>query len=252
MLKSLIAGVGLLAVAGVAVAAGWYVFIREDAGLATEAPDIPEEIAGASTTPTDAAASSDVTVAPADTTGAAGALTYEIVPELSEAAYFADEELASVGLPSTAKGATNDITGTFYLTADSTALDTSQTSAFTVDLTTLTSDEDRRDNRVQEALETGSFPTAKFTISTVSGFDPAIAEGAEQNLVMTGTLDLHGVQKAVTWDVQAKREGNGISALATINFLYSDFDIAAPSFGGFVSVEDDVTLQVQLVAELVS
>jgi len=248
MLKSWMAGVGLLAIAGVAVAAGWYVFVREDAELATEAPDIPADIVGASTTPTD---SVSATVAPVGSANAA-TLTYQIVSDLSEAAYFADEELASVGLPSTAKGATNDITGTFHLTGYGTALDASQTSAFTVDLTTLTSDEDRRDNRVQQALETGEFPTATFTIAAVSGFDPAIAEGTEQNLVMTGTLDLHGVQREVAWDVKAKREGNGISALATISFLYADFEITPPNIGGFVTVEDDVTLQVQLVAELVS
>jgi polyisoprenoid-binding protein YceI len=62
-------------------------------------------------------------------------------------------------------------------------------------------------------------------------------------------LDLHGVQKEVTWDVKAMRQGNVMTALATLEMLYSDFNITPPNIAGFVSVEDDVTLQVQIVAE---
>jgi len=56
------------------------------------------------------------------------------------------------------------------------------------------------------------------------------------------------VQKEVTWEVEARREGDIITALATTNFLYEDFGIPVPNIGGFVSVEDDVTLQVQIIA----
>lgn len=248
MIRILVSVVFLAAAGTVAAAAGWYFLVREDAELATEAPDIPESVSGVSGTPTDGAAASP---GPTTDDAATGTLTYRVIPELSEAAYFADEELANVGLPSTAKGATNDIEGTFYLTADGTALDTTAgDSIFTVDLRSLTSDESRRDNRVQEALETDRYPTATFVITGVSGYDPAVPEGSEQDLTMTGLLTLHGVTKEVTWDVQARREGNGISALATVNFLYSDFGITPPNIAGFVSVEDDVTLQVQIVAEL--
>ena len=31
-----------------------------------------------------------------------------------------------------------------------------------------------RDNRVQQALETGTYPTATFTITSLSGYDPSI------------------------------------------------------------------------------
>jgi polyisoprenoid-binding protein YceI len=227
---ALVAAVGLVFVLA---AAGWWFFIREDNELASEAPEVPADLeAGA-------------------TPGAAGdATVFVILPDRSEAAYFADEKLASLPLPSTAKGSTKDISGTFYLSEDGLDLDPERESAFTVDLTTIKSDRDMRDRRVQsDGLQTAQFPTATFTATSVTGYDPSIAPGQEQNLQLTGILDLHGVQKEVTWDVKARRAGNVITATATLNFPYSDFNIPVLNIGGFVTVEEDVTLQVQIVAQ---
>ena len=75
------------------------------------------------------------------------------------------------------------------------------------------------------------------------------AAGAEQDVQLTGVLDLHGVQKEVTWDVKARHDGNVITALATTKFNFSDFNIPVLNIAGFVSVQDGVTLQVQVVAQ---
>jgi polyisoprenoid-binding protein YceI len=236
-LRRAIAGGLVLAVLAVAaVAAGWWFFIREDNELATNAPEIPSDLAGSETPSADG--------------GDGNANAFTIISERSEAAYFADEKLASLPLPSTAKGSTKDITGTFYLTEDGLDLDPDRESKFTVDLTTITSDRDMRDRRVQsDGLQTSQFPTATFTATGVTGYDPSIPAGEEQTLQLTGIMDLHGVQKEITWEVKARREGDVITALATVNFLYADFNIPILNIAGFVSVEDDVTLQVQIVAQ---
>ncbi len=219
--------------------AAWWFLIREDAKLATSAPDIPAGLVDA--TPTDA---------PGD--GATqGTLTFRINPELSEAAYFVDEELASVGIPSTAKGSTKQIEGEFVLSADGTSLAPDATSSFTVDLRNLASDKPMRDRRVQEALETSRYPAGTFTVTGVTGYNPAIPEGQEQSLQMAGVLNLHGVERNVTWDVKAKREANVISALATLTVSFVDFKITPPTFAGLVSIDDKATLQVQLIAQTV-
>ncbi len=151
-----IAAVVAVVVVAVAGAAIWWFFVREDNQLATEAPAVPTEIVG--------------------TVAAGGdALTYTIIPERSEADYFADEKLASLPLPSTAKGSTTDIQGEFHLTADGLDLDPTKTSQFTVNLTTLKSDKDMRDRRVQQTLETSQFPTATFTATKVTGYDASLA-----------------------------------------------------------------------------
>ena len=225
---------GALLIVSVAVVgvAGWYFAVREDAKLATEAPAIPADLV------VDDAAAFE------------GVQAFQIISELSEAAYFADEQLASLPLPSTAKGATSEIEGTFYLNEDGLAFASAPASTFTIDLTSLRSDEARRDSRVQDALETAIYPTASFTVSSVSGYDPSVPDGEEQQLAMTGVLDIHGVQNDVTWDVQVRREANVITALATVTFRFDDFGVRAPSFAGFVSVGDEVTLQIQIVAEV--
>ncbi len=237
MRRILIAAPPFAILAVAVAAAGWWFLIRADADLATNAPEIPQELVEATASPA------------ADATEDSDILTFRINPELSEAAYFVDEELASVGLPSTAKGTANEIEGEFSLTLDGTAIATTGDSQFTVDLRNLTSDKEMRDRRVQEALQTSSFPTATFTISSLTGYDPSIPEGDEQSLQLTGTLGLHGVQREVTWDVKARRDGNVISALATLTLPFADFGITPPTFAQLVSIDDEATLQVQLIAQ---
>jgi polyisoprenoid-binding protein YceI len=243
--RALGGGMVLIVLAAVAVVAGWWFFIREDNELATNAPEIPSDLVSGTSTSDRETPSDGATPA-----ASAGGNAFTIISERSEAAYFADEKLASLPLPSKAKGSTKDITGTFYLTEDGLDLDTSRESTFTVDLRTITSDRDMRDRRVQnDGLQTSQFPTATFTATSVSGYDASIPEGEEQTLQLTGMMDLHGVQKGITWDVKARRDGNVITALATVSFLYADFNIPVLNIAGFVSVEDDVTLQVQIVAQ---
>lgn len=241
-IRRIVAGGAVAAVAVAAIAvAGWWFFIREDNSLATGAPAVPAEL---KQTPSVGAANARVGEAPGAT------VAFKVVPERSEAAYFAKEKLASLPLPSTAKGATNAIEGTFYVTPDGRGVDPSRRSAFTVDLRTLKSDKEMRDRRVQnDGLETSKYPTATFTVTSVSGYDPSIPQGQEQTLRMTGIMDLHGVQKEITWDVKARRQGNVITALATVNFKYADFNIPVLNVANFVSIEDTVTLQVQIVAQ---
>src|SRR5213594_3661224 len=112
-----------------------------------------------------------------------------------------------------------------------------------------TSDKSMRDQRVQQALETSRYPTATFTITSVSGYNPAVAEGQEQTLELSGNLELHGVTKPATWEVKAYRQGNVISALATVTVKFSDFNITPPTFQGLLSISDQATLQVQLIAQ---
>ena len=57
------------------------------------------------------------------------------------------------------------------------------------------------------------------------------------------------MQKEVTWEVKAKRDGNIITALATLTFNFAEFNIPVLNIANFVSVQDSVTLQVQVVAQ---
>jgi len=250
MKKLVIAGGAAMALglAGIIIAgAAWYFFIRENAELASDPPEIPAALLNATASPTSPASTTGLTGTTAPAPSAT--VAYQVKSDLSEAAYFVDEELASVGIPSTAKGATRDVSGTLYLTGDGTALAADQPSTFTVQLPNLTSDKSMRDQRVQQALETSRYASATFTITSANGYNPAIAEGQEQTLQLNGNLELHGVTKPVTWEVKAYRQGKVISALGTVTVKFVDFNITPPTFQGLLSISDQATLQVQLIAQ---
>jgi len=206
---------------------GWWFFVREDAELADAAPEVPKDL-----------------VSPTVVLGQ-GTTRFRIVAERSKASYFAGETLARVALPSTAQGITEEIAGEFFLTAS--GLDPSQTSRFAVQLKNLKSGEAQRDRRVQETLATSRFPETTFIVTRVDGFPELVAD-EDRTFALVGRLSLHGVEKEVTWEVKARREGNVMTALATVTFRYDAFGITPPDIAGFVSVEDEVTLQVEVVA----
>ena len=250
--------VAALVLVVVAVGAWWF-FIRSDEELATAPQDFrTPEATTESASDTPAAGETATPDSAGEEMPAAGAAptegftTYAIVNNhpsvegVTEAAYFADEQFAGLSVPSTAKGATTDVSGAIHLGPD--GLDPGVDSVIVVNLTNLRSDESRRDNRVNGALQIGQFPEAVFTAERIEGWPGEIPEGEDVTLQLVGTMDLKGVQRELTWDVVARRQGDVISALATTNFLYADFEIPLLNIAGFVSVDNDVTLQMQIIA----
>src|SRR6185295_18312954 len=94
----ILGGLAAIVVLAAVAVGGWWFFIREDAQLATNAPAIPADLKTPSAT-----SAANATPASGATTTTGGALTFTILPDRSEAAYFADEKLAALPLPSTAK-----------------------------------------------------------------------------------------------------------------------------------------------------
>jgi polyisoprenoid-binding protein YceI len=244
-LKVIVGGLAAIVVAAVVAGAGWWVFVREDAEPKTNSQAITDDLKTAVAT---SSASTPASTSTAASVASGSGLAFTIVPEQSEATYLAGETLASIGLPSTAEGVTKEIAGSIFLSEDGFALDPENETKITVQLANLKTSEDRRDNRVREALEVTQFPEATFVAMSVSGVDETLPIDQEHTFQLAGLMTLHGVEKEVTWEVKARREGNIMTALATITILYADFDITPPNIGGFVSVEDDVTLQMDIVA----
>ncbi len=62
----------------------------------------------------------------------------------------------------------------------------------------------------------------------------------------SGDLTLHGVTRPVDVPVEARWSGTTIEVVGTIPVNFADYDIEAPSVGGFVSVEDEGEIELQL------
>lgn len=235
----------------VAAGAGWWFFIREDNGVQKQASAVNDDVLAAAsaqaarTTTPAAGSSTPASGAVAEGASSVGGRAFQIVEGQSQAWYLAPEKLSRLPTSSVAKGTTKGITGEFHLASG--GLDASKPTQFTVDLKSLASDERMRDTRMHNALETTKFPTATFTATKLTGM-PAEFTSAETVMQLTGILKVHGVEKEVTWELKAKQEQGILSGLATTKFKYSDFGINKPEVAGFVTVEDEVTIQVQIFA----
>ena len=154
------------------------------------------------------------------------------------------EQLASLPAESDAVGRTDQVTGsiTIETSGDTTTL---TAGTLTVDTTSITSDESRRDNRLRsEGLETDAYPTATFTVTQPVEIPAAALTGTPSDITLVGDLELHGVEKSVSIPAQARLVDGTIQVAGSLSFPLSDFGITAPNIGGFiVSIADDGTLE---------
>jgi polyisoprenoid-binding protein YceI len=105
-----------------------------------------------------------------------------------EAGYRVREKLAFLPAQSDAVGRTSAVTGSFVLADDGDALVASDIS-IEVDVSTLKSDEDRRDNRIRtDGLQTDTFPTATFVSSGPIEVPASAKDGSVVRITATGDL----------------------------------------------------------------
>ena len=158
----------------------------------------------------------------------------------SQAGYRVKEVL--FGQDSEAVGRTTGVTGTMDISGT-----TVTTTEVVVDMTTVASDEDRRDGQFHgRIMDTATFPTATFTLSEPIDLGSVPADGDVVNHTVTGDLTLRGVTNPVTFELTARRNGATIEANGSIAVDFDDFQIPDAS-GGPASVGRDGELELLLV-----
>jgi polyisoprenoid-binding protein YceI len=247
---ALIVAVVVLLVAVGGGAAAWALFLSGDNVAPLSLPSRAPAPSSGSAVTTPAAGSSG-TIASLPPASAATLDAASIPGTWSVAAdsivgYRVRERLASLSADSDAVGRTNAITGSATIASSGGTL--SVTAAeFSVDMTSLKSDRQMRDNRLRnDGIQTDSFPTSTFKLATPVVLPSAAITGTAVDVTLHGDLTLHGVTKTV--DIPAKAQVNGslIQVLGTLSFPFSDYSINAPNIGGFVAVEDHGTLEFQV------
>jgi polyisoprenoid-binding protein YceI len=101
------------------------------------------------------------------------------------------------------------------------------------------SDNTKRDVNMHETMELNKFPKASFEIKEV------IAKGGD-NVVLKGTLSLHGVTKPFSFEGSVNEEGSKVRIKAKSSMKMSDFGITPPKMV-FLTVRDQVDLNVDVV-----
>ncbi len=158
------------------------------------------------------------------------------------AGYRIREELGGVGT-NPAVGRTQDVSG--ELTIEGTTI---SDVSVEVDMTTLRSDRDMRDNALRtRGLETGSIPTATFELTEPITVDGEPDTGDTINETATGDLTIHGVTKRVEIPIEAKWTGQLIEIAATHEIVLADYNIEKPIVGRVRSIADSGTLEFHLL-----
>jgi polyisoprenoid-binding protein YceI len=159
--------------------------------------------------------------------------------------YRVREQLAFLSGPNEAVGRTTAVTGTMRIAGDRVEAVRVQ-----ADLTRLTSDERRRDNAIRErGLESQRFPTATLELSEPIRLDAAPVEGRTVRGRGRGRLIVHGVTREVDLELAGQWTGPTIQVVGQLPVRMSDFQIQPPRFGPVVSIEDALTVEVNLVFE---
>jgi len=229
------------------------------AGCAPSQPPVEPATATSAMPPTAVAPKLTATPAPEnqpETTSAGSASSASeivriiLVPEQSEARYRVREQLVGVSLPGDAVGATRVVTGTIVGKLDGTIV--SSESRFRVDLRTLKSNEDRRDNFLRRnTLQTDRFPFAEFVPTEARGLPLPLPESGEVQFQLVGDLTIRDVTRQVVWEVTARIEGDEAFGQAKTSFPFAAFNpwpdgqdrLTQPRVPVVLSVEDNIRLE---------
>lgn len=165
-----------------------------------------------------------------------------VAPEGNEARYRVREQLASIDFPSDAVGRTSNVQGQLVLEPDGRVVRDS--SRFVIDLASITTDSERRDNFVRRnTLETETNPTAVFVPTELRGLTVPLPTMGDVAFTMVGDLTIRGVTKPTTWEVTAHVMNGGVSGEAKTSFTFADFELTKPRVRSVLSVNDDIRLE---------
>lgn len=247
--------IGVAAVVLAIVAAGafglWYIFLRPSgpAAVGDAALVVPSKAAATSSAGASSAATSSSASSSSDPLSGGIDGTWNVDTSIGSFSDFSDsfvgyrvqEQLASIG-GNTAVGRTPAVSGSLTIAGTKVTATTIQ-----ADLTGLQSDDNRRDGQLShQGLETSTFPTATFTLTSPIDLGSVPADGTEVSVTATGTLTLHGQTKDVKIPLKAKLSGNTIVVTGSLEITFADYGITKPNSFAVLSIADTGTLELQL------
>ncbi|MFL5777887.1 MAG: YceI family protein, partial [Chloroflexota bacterium] len=157
--------------------------------------------------------------------------------------YRVREQLGGVSALTDAVGRTSSVTGEATIEPSGSSLRVTKAS-FEADLTTLKSDRTMRDNRIRTmGLESATYPKATFVLTEPIDVPAAALTGSTVDVTLNGDLTIHGVTRRVAIPAQARLANGRVEVTGSLTFPFADFGMTPPNVAGFVSVENDATLE---------
>jgi len=162
----------------------------------------------------------------------------------TRAAYRVQEQFVGINFPNDASGSTEAVTGSLRIAPDG-SIDSAQ-SKLSIDLRTLKSDQDMRDNFIRtRTLETDKFPMVEFVPRRIQGVPSPIPANGQAGFQMTGDMTVRGVTAEVTWNGIVTFSAQQLAGRATTNFDFAKFGLTKPAIGRLMSVDDKITLELE-------
>jgi polyisoprenoid-binding protein YceI len=169
-------------------------------------------------------------------------VVFIVAPEGNEARYRVREQLARLNFPNDAVGTTTGIRGQLVLGVDG-AIDRND-SGFAIDLTTLETDNDRRDNFVRRnTFETADHPTATLVPTGFHDLPDPLSVLGSANFTLEADFVFKGASHPMLWDVTATFQDGEIRGSARTVLTFEQIELAKPRVGSVLSVADEIRLE---------
>lgn len=138
-------------------------------------------------------------------------------------------------------GRTRDVTGNL------TIADNAVTAAdFTVQMGTIMSDAEKRDNQFNNRImDVSTYPTATFTLTAPIALPANSLSGEVITATAIGDLTLRGVTKSVTFPIEAQVTGQTFTVVGNITIVFNEWNIPEPGIPG-ITVDPDGLLEFSL------
>lgn len=174
-------------------------------------------------------------------------ITAELVQTESQARFIINEVLN--GAPNTVVGVTDQVAAQIII--DPTNPANVQMGPVTVNARTLVTDSNNRNRAIQNVvLETGTYEFLTFTPTSFVGLPATGAVGDTFVFQIVGDLTIRDVTHEVTFDVTVSVESaTRLSGLATATILRNDYDLNIPDVPFVASVDPDLIIEIEFVAE---
>ena len=147
-------------------------------------------------------------------------------------------------------GTTNNVQGDILLNTQSPK--DSKVSTIRVNARTLETDNGSRNAAIGRAIlksDQAEYEYIEFKPTSLEGLPESITVGTPFLFTIKGDLSIAGTVKPVTFDVTVTQNNNEISGTGETIVQYKDFGITIPSVPFVASVENDVKLKINFVAD---
>jgi polyisoprenoid-binding protein YceI len=186
---------------------------------------------------------------PASSTG--GLQRFVMVPGESQVSYRVNELfinfLNRTNSPNVAVGTTRAVRG--WILIDRSRPKNSRIGPITVDISQFQSDYPLRDNVIRNLfLNSSRYPIAEFTTRSIDGLPDVYTDGRDVALQIRGDLKVRDTVRPTTFAATIKLDGNVLSGQATTQIRMTDFGFDPPQFVGILRADNDVLLEMRLVA----